>query len=139
MRPDPSIVPLRTLQTMAGLEWHPTSRWDWYLYGGDEYYSRASYVNATGLPVGYGSAVEQQLRLPSGIAYRGPAVPGANSQSVAGPARLLVSLLQRVSGDSRHRHVVFVHLPKHTWAGLDSMQPKGIENIVMTSFRYYFP
>ena len=55
MRPDASIVPLRTLQTMAGLEWHPTSRWDWYLYGGDEYYSRASYINATGLPVGYGS------------------------------------------------------------------------------------
>jgi hypothetical protein len=40
---------------MAGLEWHPTSRWDWYLYGGDEYYSRASYTSATGLLVGYGS------------------------------------------------------------------------------------
>ena len=28
---------------------------------------------------------------------------------------------------------------RSTWAGLDSLQPKGIENIVMTSFRYYFP
>ena len=28
---------------------------------------------------------------------------------------------------------------RSTWAGFDSMQPKGIENIVMTSFRYYFP
>lgn len=28
---------------------------------------------------------------------------------------------------------------RSTWAGLDSLQPKGIENIVMTSFRYYLP
>jgi hypothetical protein len=28
---------------------------------------------------------------------------------------------------------------RNTWAGLDGLQPKGIENIVMTSFRYYLP
>jgi hypothetical protein len=26
-----------------------------------------------------------------------------------------------------------------TWAGLDGLQPNGIENMVMTSFRYYIP
>jgi len=25
------------------------------------------------------------------------------------------------------------------WAGLDSLPPRGIENIVTTLFRYYFP
>ena len=28
----------------AGLEWHPSSKWDLYVYGGDEYYGRAAYV-----------------------------------------------------------------------------------------------
>jgi hypothetical protein len=31
-------------EMLAGLEWHPSSKWDLYVYGGDEYYGRAAYV-----------------------------------------------------------------------------------------------
>ena len=138
LRPDASIVPLRTLQTMAGLEWHPTSRWDWYLYGGDEYYSRASYVNATGLPVGYGSPLNNN----SGCQVESP--------TAAQPCQAQTRSLWQVQPGFWYRFykgsagtvamgMSYSYTHRSTWAGLDSLQPKGIENIVMTSFRYYFP
>lgn len=138
LRPDASIVPLRTLQTMAGLEWHPTSRWDWYLYGGDEYYSRASYVNAAGLPVGYGSPLNNN----SGCQVESP--------TTAQPCQAQTHSLWQVQPGFWYRFykgsagtvamgMSYSYTYRSTWAGLDSLQPKGIENIVMTSFRYYLP
>jgi hypothetical protein len=32
----------------------------------------------------------------------------------------------------------YYYTVRDTWVGPDNLQPKGIENIVMTSFRYYF-
>ena len=138
LRPDASIVPLRTLQTMAGLEWHPTPKWDWYVYGGDEYYSRASYVGATGQPVGYGSPLNNN----SGCQVESP--------TATQPCQAQTRSLWQVQPGFWYRFykgpagtvalgMSYSYTVRDTWVGLDSLQPKGIENIVMTSFRYYFP
>jgi TolA-binding protein len=138
LRPDGSIVPLRTLHTMAGLEWHPTSRWDWYVYGGDEYYSRASYTNPAGLPVGYGSRMNDN----SGCQLESP---GA-SQPCQAQTRSLWQLqpgfwfrFYKGPAGTVATGMSYSYTNRSAWVGLDSLQPKGIENIVMTSFRYYFP
>jgi hypothetical protein len=55
LRPTGSIVPVEDFQTMAGIETHPSPKLDLYIYGGDEYYGRSAYVNASGKGVGYGS------------------------------------------------------------------------------------
>jgi TolA-binding protein len=138
LRPDASIVPLRTLHTMAGLEWHPTSRWDWYVYGGDEFYSRASYTNPAGLPVGYGSRLNDN----SGCQLESP-----NSSQ---PCQAQTRSLWQVQPGLWYRFykgaagtvalgMSYSYTNRSAWVGLDGLQPKGIENIVMTSFRYYFP
>jgi len=34
------VKPVKALSVLAGLELHPTPKWDWYFYGGNEYYQR---------------------------------------------------------------------------------------------------
>jgi hypothetical protein len=138
LRPDATIVPIRTLQTMAGLEWHPTSRWDWYLYGGDEYYSRTSYINAAGQPVGYGSPLNNN----SGCQVESP----TSAQPCQAQTRSLWQVqpgfwyrFYKGSAGTVALGMSYSYTDRSTWTGLDQLQPKGTENIVMTSFRYYFP
>ncbi len=54
VRPNGSIVPLHNYQSLVTLQFHPTKKLDIYLYGGDEYEGRATYVNAAGKADGYG-------------------------------------------------------------------------------------
>ena len=138
VRPDATIVPLRTLQTMAGVEWHPTSRWDWYVYGGDEYYSRTSYSNATGQPVGYGSPLNNN----SGCQVESPTA----TQPCQAQTRSLWQVqpgfwyrFYKGSAGTVAMGMSYSYTNRSTWVGLDSLQPKGIEHTVMTSFRYYLP
>lgn len=138
LRPDASVVPLRALHTMAGLEWHPTSRWDWYVYGGDEYNSRASYINTAGLPVGYGSRLNDN----SGCQLEAP----STSQPCQAQTRNLWQVqpgfwyrFYKGSAGTVAMGMSYSYTNRSTWVGLDGLQPKGIENIVMTSFRYYLP
>jgi hypothetical protein len=123
---------------MAGLEWHPTSSWDWYVYGGDEYYSRMSYTNSTGQPVGYGSPLNDN----SGCQVESP--------TASQPCQAQTRSLWQVQPGFWYRFykgpagtvaigMSYSYTNRSTWVGLDGLQPKGIENIVMTSFRYYFP
>ncbi|HMH02166.1 MAG TPA: hypothetical protein VK555_12165 [Terriglobales bacterium] len=138
LRSDGTIVPLRTLHTMVGVEAHPGSRWDFYLYGGNEYYSRAAYVNNAGLPVGYGSTLNNN----SGCQLEVPAAtqpcqaqsrtlwqvePGYWYRFYKGPAGTFALGMS------------YSYIQRSTWAGLGGLQPRGNENTVMTSFRYYLP
>lgn len=138
LRPDATIVPIRTLHTMAGVEFHPAPRWDWYVYGGDEYYSRTSYINAAGAGVGYGSPLNNN----SGCELETPAA----NQPCQAQTRTLWQLqpgfwYRFYKGDAGTvaMGMSYSYTNRDTWRGLNDQQPKGIENIVMTSFRYYFP
>lgn len=138
LRTDGTIVPIRTLQSMIGLEAHPGSRWDLYLYGGNEYYSRTAYVNTAGLPVGYGSPLNNN----SGCQLEVPAAtqpcqaqnrtlwqvePGYWYRFYKGPAGTVALGMS------------YSYIERSTWAGSGGLQPRGNENMVMTSFRYYLP
>jgi len=138
LRTDGTIVPIRTLHTMIGLEAHPGSRWDLYLYGGNEYYSRASYVNTAGLPVGYGSPLNNtsgcQLEVPAATQpcqaqnrTLWQVEPGYWYRFYKGPAGTVALGMS------------YSYIQRSTWAGLGGLQPRGNENMVMTSFRYYLP
>jgi len=138
LRPNATIVPLHELQTMAGVEAHPGSRLDLYLYGGDEYYGRAAYLNAAGLPVGYGSPLNNN----SGCEVE---VPTATQ-----PCQAQTRNLWEVEPGFWYRFykgprgtvqwgMSYSYVYRQTWAGAGGLQPKGIENMVMSSFRYVLP
>jgi hypothetical protein len=138
LRPDGSIVPIRGAHVLAGLEVHPNPMWDFYIYGGDEYYDRASYVNASGQGVGYGSPLANN----SGCAVESPTAtqlcqaqtrtiwqiqPGFWRRFYKGPAGTVQFGMS------------YSYTYRNTWAGANSLQPKAIENMILTSFRYYLP
>jgi TolA-binding protein len=138
VKPDGTIIPIRTLQLMAGVEAHPTPKLDWYVYGGNEYYSRAAYQNATGQPVGYGSPLNNN----SGCEVESPTA----SQPCQAQNRNLWEVepgfwyrFYKGSAGAVAIGASYSYIYRNTWAGLNSAQPKGIENMVMTSFRYYIP
>ena len=138
LRPDGTIVPIRGLQMLAGLEWHPSSKWDFYAYGGDEYYGRAAYVNSSGKGTGYGSPR---------VDNSGCSVESPNAMQLC-PAQ--TRTIWQVQPGFWHRFykgpegtiqfgMSYSYTYRNTWVGADGIQPKGIENMVMTSFRYYLP
>jgi cell division protein FtsB len=138
LRPNGTVVPIRTLQTSLGLEAHPGSRWDVYLYGGNEYYSRASYVNAAGLPVGFGSPLNNN----SGCQVE---VPAAN-QPCQAQNRTVWEIepgywfrFYKGEAGTVAMGMSYSYIRRTTWAGAAGLQPTGNENMVMTSFRYYLP
>jgi TolA-binding protein len=138
IKPDGSILPLRTLHLMAGIEAHPGSKLDLYLYGGNEYYGRAAYLNASGQPVGYGSRINDN----SGCELQTPTA----AQPCQAQNRKLWEVepgfwyrLYRGDSGTLAFGASYSYTHRNTWAGLDGQQPKGIENMVMTSFRYYIP
>ena len=56
VRPNGTLVPLRSYQALGTLELHATPKLDIYAYVGGEYLRRASYINPiNGVVVGYGS------------------------------------------------------------------------------------
>ena len=123
---------------MIGLEAHPGSRWDFYLYGGNEYYGRAAYVNSAGLPVGYGSPLNNN----SGCQLEVPAA----TQPCQAQNRTLWQVepgywyrLYKGTAGTVALGMSYSYIQRSAWAGSGGLQPRGNENMVMTSFRYYLP
>jgi hypothetical protein len=134
LRPDGTIVPITTLTFFGGLEGHPNPDWDVYTYAGLEYYRQRSYLNGT-TGVGYGT-------------------PGANVSGCAtelvGTCQAQNRLLWQVQPGFWYRFyrgplgtmaagMSYSYLHRTTWEGESGVSPKGNENIVMSSFRYYLP
>jgi hypothetical protein len=138
LRPHGTIVPIHGLQTMAGLEWHPSSSWDLYAYGGDEYYGRSAYVNASGRGTGYGSPLVNN----SGCSIESP--------TATQPCEAQTRTIWQVQPGFWHRFykgpagtvqfgMSYSYTYRNTWVGANRLQPKAIENMIMSSFRYYLP
>src|SRR5881628_2250054 len=135
-RPDGTVVPIRATQIMTGLEWKPTSAWDWYVYYGYEYYDRTAFA---GTNIGYGSPLNNLSGCssdpPAGICQAANKTvwqlhPGFWYRFFQGKAGIAA-----VGLDYSYTH-------RQLWQGLNGtsvVQPNGRENIVMASFRYYLP
>ena len=136
---DGTVVPIRATQIMTGLEWKPTSAWDWYVYYGYEYYDRASYA---GTKVGYGSPLND--------------LSGCSSDPPAGVCQAANKTVWQLHPGFWYRFfqgragiaavgLDYSYTHRQLWQGLNGavgsspLEPNGRENIVMASFRYYLP
>jgi hypothetical protein len=138
LRPDGTIVPIRALQTMAGLEFHANSNWDFYIYGGDEYYSRTAYANSSGKGVGYGSPLADN----SGCSVETPSptqLCQAQTRSIWQIQPGLWRRFYKGPAGTAQFGISYSYTYRSTWVGANGFQPKGIDNMIMTSFRYYLP
>jgi hypothetical protein len=133
---DGTVVPIRATQIMTGLEWKPTSAWDWYVYYGYEYYDRAAYA---GTNVGYGSPLNN--------------LSGCSSDPPAGVCQAANKTVWQLHPGFWYRFfqgrigiaavgLDYSYTHRQLWQGLNGtsvLQPNGRENMVMASFRYYLP
>jgi len=151
VRPDGTLALLRGYQGLGTVEWH-SRRLDVYGNAGVEYVSRYSMLNSSGKPVGYGApgfanfgcAIEVVPTANTGFA------PGSPANCTGDTRNLIEGTLGiwfRAYSGSKGRIQFgpqYSYLVRNAWSGAGatagtSAQPHTIENMVLTSFRYYLP
>src|SRR6202795_1891642 len=146
VNPNGTLAPLRSYQGLATLEWH-MPRFDVYLNGGEEYVKRHWQIDpVSGKPVGYGSPLFNTSgcyteTLPgsgNGFSFGGLANCNADTQSVIeGTFGFWLRLYNGPKGKLQ-LGPQYSYISRGAWRGTVG-EPHGIENMVLTSFRYYLP
>jgi len=154
LRPDGTLALIRNYQGLGTIEYH-NPKWDLYLYGGGEYENRTAYVNSSGAGIGWGSPFRKNTGCSTDL---GPGTPGGgqlpvssggflptNPGSCDGDTRVLLEgsagFWYRIYNGPKGRlqfGAQYAYVTRNTWAEIGG-QPKGIDNMVFTSFRYYLP
>lgn len=154
VRPDGSLALLRSYQALGTLEWH-VPKIDIYLNGGGEYLGRNWTLNSSGKAVGYGAPSFVNSGCNSET-IPGTAVSGSFPVSSGG---FLPGSLSNCTGDTRilvegtagfwykiysgpkgriQFGPQYSYVTRNAWSGTPG-EPHGIENMFLTSFRYYLP
>ena len=166
LRPDGTIEPIRTFHALAGFEFHPNPKWDFYAYGGNEYYSRTVYKTNISTSVSTLPIFPSPFPLPASEGYGSPSNINAGcsqdffSNTVVSGSFFTPNVCQAQNRDlwqvqpgfwyrfykgkegSLQFGMSYSYTHRNVWAGIvapGQPQPLGIENTVMTSFRYYLP
>ena len=140
LRPDGWIIPLHTLHALLGVELHPQPKLDLFLYGGDEYYGRAAYVNPTDAskPAGYGSPLVINTNCGIEVIPTGGAACAAQNKNVWDGTTGFWYRFYKGSFGAFQYGMQYEYLNRSTWSGVGGA-PKGLDSIMMTSFRYILP
>lgn len=163
-RPDGTLALIRGAQALGTLEWHPTSMLDVYANFGVEYAYRTQYagyttvdlsgatpVVKTGLQGGYGNAFFNN----SGCSTELTPSTQNSPSSAAKCAGDTKNILQGTLGYWHYFYkgekgklawgAQYSYFVRDAWsgnnntAGVPGVTAKGIDNMVLTSFRYYLP
>ncbi|HLZ12068.1 MAG TPA: hypothetical protein VKP58_05725 [Candidatus Acidoferrum sp.] len=155
-RPDGTLAPIRGGQFLGTLELHPNPKLDVYLNYGVEYAFRAWYNTtpvgaATPSSVGYGSPFFNNSGCGTETLPAGVGAPGTGA-TCNGDLRNVqegtIGFWHRFYKGNRGTlqwGAQYSYLVKNTWSGNNNnpanvgAQPKGIDNMVFTSFRYFLP
>src|SRR5215471_5452237 len=144
---DGTLDLIRNLQGLATLEWHGP-KLDLYFNAGAEYASRAaSFDSFLGKAVGYGSPQFSNAKcsvetLPAnGTGF----LPGSLGSCTA-DTRVLVEgtagFWYRLYNGPKGRVQFgpqYSYVDRTAWTGQNGIGPHGIDNMILTSFRYYLP
>jgi cell division protein FtsB len=135
---------VRSYQGLGTLEWH-VPKWDWYFYGGAEYAGRQA-AGTRAKPVGYGSP----FFINTGCGTE--TLPSANNgfspgalANCAGNTRVVIEgtagFWYKPYNGPKGRFQMglqYSYVTRDAWSGIGG-QPEAINNLFLTSFRYYLP
>jgi hypothetical protein len=149
VRPDGTLTLIRSYQGLGTVELH-TKKADVYLNYGGEYAGRTWYTNpfstpTAGAPIGYGSPLFKNTGCATEpVPGAGGFSPGAQS-GCTGDTRVLleatVGFWYRLYNGPKGRIQFgpqYSYIERNVWSGVGGA-PKGTDNMVLTSFRYYLP
>jgi len=152
VNPNGTLAPLRSYQGLVTLEWH-SPKLDVYLNGGEEYVGRHYQVdgaNKTMPLVGYGAPsfndsncyTETAPSAGSGYAFGSLTCSGNTQSTIEGTFGFWLRLYHGPKGRLQFGPQ-YSYLVRNAWYGAASstveVTPHGIDNMFMTSFRYYLP
>ena len=148
------MAPIRGGQELTTFELHPTAKLDVYLNYGIEYAFRTWYDTSNGLTtksVGYGSPFFNNSGCGTEVPPGGVGAPGAGG-TCNGDLRNVqegtIGFWQRFYKGPKGTvqwGLQYSYLVKNTWSGNNNtptaigQQPKAIDNMFFTSFRYVLP
>ncbi len=140
LRPDGHIIPDHALQALVGLELHPRAKLDIFLYGSDEYYGRATYLNPTDStkPAGFGSPLVDNRNCEVEIVPSGGAACGAQNRDIWHAATGFWYRFYKGPFGTLQYGSQYEYLHRETWTGMGSA-PKGLDSVMLTSIRYLLP
>ena len=152
LRPDGTLEPIRNYHGLLSIEAHPTPKLDVYGYYGGEYAQRTQYTTAQGDLIGYGAR-----NLNNAGCYNLPSNPGSatggspSASGCAAPTRYiqegLVGFTYKVVNSPKYGRfqyqVNYQYIQRNLWSGVGSATtptgPRGLDNMLFTSMRYYIP
>jgi FtsZ-binding cell division protein ZapB len=145
VRSNGTLSPLRNAQGLFSVEYHPTKKLDIFGYAGTEYVQRTFYISGTGALVGYAPVNGNNAGCDT------EAVPTAGTGFAPGISPCLGATrdIAQYSGGWVYRiysgpagrlqyGAAYSYLTRNGWTGIGGA-PKGTNNFVYTSFRYYIP
>ncbi len=157
VRPNGSLAPLNNYQGLLTLEYH-NPHWDWYGNGGVEYAGRSEYLNAKGVPVGYGNILFANsgcgIETVPGTAYSLGFSPGGLGSCTGDTKDIWEGTLgfwyKPYNGPKGRLQMglQYSYVTRQAWAGIGTKapfpapataNPNAIDNMFFTSFRYYLP
>lgn len=144
VRPDGTLALIRGGQVLTTLELHPMEKLDVYFNVGGEYAARAAYINSGGGAEGYGSPKFKNTgcstEQPPTNQFNPPA-PG----SCTGDTRNIIEgtfgfwyRFYKGEKGTLAWGPQYSYVVRNTWSGTGG-EPRGTENMLFTSFRYYLP
>jgi TolA-binding protein len=146
VRPDGVLSLIRSYQALGTVEWH-SPKWDVYLNGGGEYAGKSWFLSAPGKAVGYGAPFFANTGCATEI-IPGTTVNGFTPGALAnctGDTRIILEgtfgIWYKPYNGPKGRLQFgpqYSYLTRTAWAGTGG-QPKAIDNMIFTSFRYYLP
>jgi len=144
VRPDGTLAPIRNYQALGTLEWHDP-KLDIYGNAGGEYAQRTWFLNSSSKDVGYGapgfSNAGCSIELPPGAGGFSPTNPGSCTGDTRRILEGTLGFWYRLYSGSKGKlqfGAQYSYFDKAAWSGTPG-EPHAVENIVLTSFRYYLP
>lgn len=159
--PDGTLAPLRSYQALATLEWHKP-KFDFYLNGGEEYVGKRWQVDpVSGVAVGYGALGTSSVPGFNVSGCYSETAPGTGTGFGFGGLKNCSADTQRIIEGTMGFWIKMYNGPKgrlqfgpqysyvtrEAWTGQGPTvnllptysAPHGVDNMFMTSFRYYLP
>jgi hypothetical protein len=147
-----TVDPIRSFQGLATLEWH-SKKLDLYTYGGVEYAVRAAdFDPVIGKEVGYGAPQFNNFGCYTELP---PTVNTGFTPTALANCTADTRALTEYTGGFWYRFyngprgrfqfgTQYSYITRQTWSGKGftpgvGVSPEGLDNMVMTSFRYYLP
>ncbi len=150
VNPDGTLAPLRSYQGLATLEFH-YPKLDVYFNGGEDYVERRySKDPVSGKIVGYGAPTFNDSNCytetapgSGGYAFGGLTCSGQTQSVIEGTFGFWIKSYNGPKGRMQFGPQ-YSYMVRNAWSGAASatgpfVAPHGIDNMFMTSFRYYLP